>query len=177
MENRTKNKLVFLFSLMLATAIYAWFYPLDRGILTVETGIEDYLISIGGKAINCPQNPCSNVLKSGFYSVRIQKEKYSPQDFQVTIKRGKVSTLSVNLKKIPSLEVSPVIPKDKAEEERSVSEELKNTSLAPTWNKNNQLAFIDLADNKLKIQNEAGEVKIITTLKNLNDEFELYWSP
>lgn len=179
MENSTKNKLVFLASLLFATGVYAWFYPLNKGDLNITTGLENYLASIGSQTIQCPKDPCSIRLKSGAYSVRIQKEKYSLQDFQVTVKRGKTNELSVTLKKIPNLTVSPIIPEDKKETvEKEIPEELKSVSLlAPTWHTNNQLAFIDLNDDRLKIRNEKGETQVITTLKNLNSEFVLYWSP
>ncbi len=179
MNTRLKNILIFIITILLAAGVYIWFYPLNKGVLSVTTGLDNYSIA-NSENVQCSQNPCEITLSGGPHNIKIQKDQYLTKTVNVYIKRGETSKISVELQKRPTLNVSSIIPPDKKSKNlQKFPEELKNLSiLAPTWNKTgNKLAFLDLSDNRLKIWEEDKDLKLVTTLKNMQDGFELFWSP
>ena len=157
MSIRLKNIFIFLITILLAGGVYIWFYPMSKGKLSVTTGQNQYPLLIGGESILCDLDSCETVLKSGFHNITVQKSGYLPETINIQIKRGDIKNISIDLRKVPVLNPSSEIPEEK--------QALK------------ELPFLDLEDNKLKIRGEVGELKTITTLKNIKEEFVLYWSP
>lgn len=177
MTTRIKNVLVFSLTILAATAVYIWFYPMDKGILSITADSANYLIISEENTIQCPQNPCITSLKTGFHGIKIQKDKFYPENINVEIKRGETKKISVKFKKIPTLSLSPTAPKDKTEL-KTLPEKLKNQSLlAPVWDESEtMLAFIDQDDNRLKIWDKTG-TRAVTALRNIGNDFVLHWSP
>lgn len=180
MSNRAKSILIFIVMVLLIGGVYFWFYPLNKGKMEIMTGHSDYSIDVRGESIECPQDPCIVTLETGDHILTIQKDTYYSETIIINIKRGETIKTSVELRKIPTLTVSQIIPKDSRKKSlKELPEELKNLSiLAPTWDQTEKkLVFLNLNDNKLKIWEENKDLKVITTLKNIGEGFELYWSP
>ena len=180
MNRRSKNITVFIGMLVLASLIYAWSYPLNKGQLSVETGLDSYKITIDENSILCDQDPCITPLETGPYQVKIQKDGYSAQTLDIYIKRGKTNTISTELKKIPTLTISPIVPKSKGDVVvKKLPQELQNISIMTSaWDlSRNKFAFVDKEDSRLKIWSNNEGLKNITTLKNIGEGFSLHWSP
>jgi len=179
MNQRTKNKVIFVIMLLIAAGIYIWYYPLDRGELSVSAGHNDYRLVVGEQNFPCPQDPCVISLKTGGYQLKIEKGGYFTQTLNFYVKRGKGNEVAVELKKIPTLTVSPIVPRSKKDVEiKKPPKELQNVPMSAfTWDPSgSRFAFVDQDDSKLKIWSD-GSSKIITTLKNIGEGFDLYWSP
>jgi WD40 repeat protein len=125
------------------------------------------------------KNPCEISLKTGFYNIQIKKDKYLTEDASVNILRGRTTDIQIDLKKNPTLAISPTIPPDENNAQKSIPDAVKTLSPASVfWNTaGDTLAFIDKSDDKLKVWDVNGGIKIITSLKNTDDKFKLYWSP
>jgi len=178
MNPKIKKIIVLLITIFIAIAIYAWFYPLNKGYLNVTANITNYSIASDGQSIKCPQKVCKIKLKSGSHNVRIQKDGYFWEDIRVIIKRGNVSKATTNFKKIPTLKKDSSTPTFKEEVKRTLPPLLKDISpIAPTWNKSGTaLTFVDKKDNRLKIWDKKNGAQTITVLKNLGKNFNLNWS-
>ena len=179
MTTRIKNVLVFCAALLLAAGVYVWFYPLNKGILSVSTDAVEYLIITDEKNVECLQNPCVLPFKTGLHNIQIQKDGFFPETIQIEIKRGETNNVSVQFKKIPSLNESDYLPADETKLQKSIPEALGGLSvLAPAWDQmDSNLAFIDQQDDRLKILDSDENIKTIVALKNISDGFKLYWSP
>lgn len=177
MVNRIKSIFIFIITILLATGVYIWFYPMNKGKIIITTGHDQYSIIAGNENTPCDLDPCKIVLKSDIYNITIQKNGYLPKAIKAQIQRGKTSEISVKLKKNPTL--NPVSEAPKEKELKKLPEKLKNMSIATaTWNLNEEkLIFLDNNDNKLKIWKEGGDLKTITTLKNIGDGLNLYLAP
>lgn len=149
MRKNTKNKLVFGASLLLAGAVYAWFYPLNKGTLELKTGLTGYQALIDGQPVPCTEDPCSTRLQSGSHALLILKEKHTTFAQPVLIRRGEVITVEVDLERVYTLEPSQVIP---------------NLRPAPP---EPAALFWDPADEKVKLKRPEGPPRIITTLSDL----------
>ncbi len=156
MSTRLKNIFIFLITILLAGGVYIWFYPMNKGSLSVTANQSQYSLLIDGESILCDLDPCKTVLKSGFHNITAQKSGYLPETINIQIKRGDIKNVSIDFKKTPVLNPSSVIPEEK--------QTLK------------ELPFLDSKDDKLKIRKEGGELKIITTLKNIRGQLNLYLS-
>lgn len=159
--------------------IYAWYYPLNKGVLSVTANLDTYSISIDGQKTQCAKKSCSLNLKTGYHSITIEKKGYFTEDAKAFIKRGKTNKISITLKKVPNLTTSASTPEFKTKSTKTIPPSLQSTSLlAPTWNNSDaSLAYLDKNDNKLKIWDSKNGSKVITTLNNIGSNFYLYWSP
>lgn len=175
MANRIKSIFIFIITILLSAGVYIWFYPMNNGKLIVTTDQNQYSIIAGGKSIPCDSDPCEITLKSDIYNIKVQKNNYLPETIKVRIQRGRTSEISVKLKKNPTL--NPVSEAPEEKELRGLPEKLKGMSATTaTWDLNEEkLIFLD--NNKLKIWEENGDLKTITTLRNIGDGLNLYWAP
>ena len=180
MSNRIKNIFIFIIMVLLIAGVYLWFYPLNKGEIIITTGISDYIVLEKEEPIICPQDPCTISLNAGSYKLKIQKENYQSKTINIDIKRGKTDEIFVELRKIPNLIISQIIPQDpESKIPKELPEQLRELPLlSPTWDQTEKkLVFLDLKDNKLKIWEENRDLKTITTLKYIEEGFKLNWSP
>jgi hypothetical protein len=179
MNIRSKNILVFCFMLLVAIAIYIWFYPLNKGSLSISSNVDAYYVSADDINFECTANPCQLSLKTGFYNIKIQKDKYLPEAVAVNIIRGNTSDISIALKKNPILSISKIVPPSDNKVQNTLPKIIEDISYAAAeWNSaGDMLVFLDRTENKLNIWTEKGGIKTITSLKNISDNFKLYWSP
>jgi hypothetical protein len=178
-KTRSKNIFVFCAMLLLAAAVYVWFYPLNKGVLIISSGAVPYSVTAGEMGFECAENPCPISLRPGFYNLEIKKDKYLTDTVPVNILRGKTTEISAELRKNPVLAVSAAIPPDENTPQKSLPEKVQSMSPADaSWNTaGNMLAFIDKTDDKLKIFDQNETIKTVTPLKNMGADFKLYWSP
>lgn len=180
MSKKLNNIIIFFAFLAFAAAIYIWYYPLNNGELSILSEQNDYQISAGEMTTLCEKDPCLVTLKTGFHSIIISKEGYFTETKNIQIKRGKGNSISIPLKKIPSLTVSALIPQTRENTPlKKIPDDLQGQSIkASVWNKEeNKLAFIDNKDECLKIWGIEKDLKTITVLKNVEEDFSLYWAP
>ncbi|GEM_PF-6380346 len=159
MRKNTKNKLVFLASLLMAAGVYGWFYPLNKGTLELKTGLTGYQALVDGQPLPCTADPCSTRLQSGSHALLILKEKHTTFAQPVLIRRGQVTQVEVNLERVYTLEPSQVVPKLSAAT-------TKSTAL-----------FWDPADERVKLKKPDGSPQIITSLSGLASPPHFYGSP
>jgi WD40 repeat protein len=179
MRDRTKNTILFLFTLALAGGIYLWYYPLDRGSVSITVDQSDYWIMSSGKSAQCPSNPCVITLKTGGQTLTIQKDGFFPVKTESQVKRFKTDSITIQLKKIPTLKESLVVPAEPVEiGNKPLPAGISKASLlAPTWDsKGEKLAYVDRADDKLKIWSD-GTTRTVTPLANLAEGFRFQWAP
>ena len=122
MANRVKSIFIFIITILLATGVYIWFYPMNKGTLIVTTGQNQYSIIAGGENMPCDLDPCEIVLKSDAYNIKVQKNDYLPETIKVQIQRGDTKNISIDFKKVPVLK-----PSSEAPEERENLKELPKT--------------------------------------------------
>jgi len=178
-NSRPKNLLILCFTFLLAAGIYIWFYPLNKGVLEVSANVTPYLITADNISASCALNPCIIKLKTGLHYVKIEKDGYFSDSFSIDIARGKTKNYSSELKKIPSLNVSTAIPSFETSPKKNLPHALENLAIsAPTWDQNEtNLAFIDKSEEKLKIWGQDENFEVVASLKNVSNDFNLYWSP
>ncbi len=179
MKQQKKNKLVFGLLMAVAAIIYLWYYPLDRGSVSISVGLSDYLLIAQGQTVQCPADPCLFSQKTGNVELKIQKDGYFPETAKIKIRRFKTEALAFHLKKIPTLKQSPVAPTESVSaQEKPLPEGLDPKSLAAyAWNNEGaQLAFLDKNDEKVKIWAN-GTAKVVTPLKGIGGGFKFLWSP
>ncbi len=178
MSTKIKNTLVFSLSILLATGVYIWFYPMNKGTLNITTNVSEYIITTREKTIQCQKNPCLIPLKSGIHKLTLNKDDYFEQAQSTIIRRGKQEKLIITLKKIPSLKISTETPPNINKISQKLPNKLNNKQIqSPTWDQDEkQIAYIDRNDDKLKIWKNNNS-KIIASLKNISKNFKLYWSP
>ncbi len=93
MTQRSFSLTIFALSLALALGVYAWFYPLNRGTLTVAAGVADYRLTVDGVPVDCAKDPCQIPrLKRGTHTVRFEKERYTPEEREVFVTRSGLVT-------------------------------------------------------------------------------------
>ena len=179
MINRSKNILVFILVLLIAAAIYAWFYPLNKGSISINANVDDYLVMTDDKIIQCIQNPCSISFKTGSVNLKIQKDGYTTQSISSTVKRWSTSNIQIDILKNPSLEQIQEIPEEDVIYEKDMPEILNDYLITSYgWDeKGEDLAFLDQKDEKLKILDSENNVKAVTSLKKLSADFKILWSP
>jgi len=179
MENRTKSILIFVLTLVLAGLVYVWYYPLDRGEVSISAGLPDYWVMASDLSVQCAADPCLITLKTGSRTITVRKDGYFPVTAESVVRRLKTESITVQLKKIPTLKESAVIPSEPISlENKPLPAELaKGSVLAPAWDaKGEKLAYVDLADDKVKIWMD-GAARTVTPLANLGEGFEFLWAP
>ena len=179
MKQQKKNKAIFILLMAMAAGIYLWYYPLDRGTVSVSVGLSDYLLITQSQTIQCPTDPCALSQKTGTIELKIQKDGYFPETSKVKIRRFKTEALIVQLKKVPTLKESLVAPTESPSmENKPLSDGLDPTSISTfVWDsKGERLAYLDKTDEKVKIWSD-GTAKVITPLKNIKEGFKFLWSP
>jgi hypothetical protein len=151
---------------------------LNTGNLSLTIGQNDYTLTAGDRGLECKIDPCELKLNRGAHEIRIQKDGFFPEIRNITIQRGQTESLKLELKKIPTLQVSSIIPPNEIEIMGTIPDNLKSQeTLSPTWSPTKkQLAFIDGIDNKLKVEKE-GKIQTIASLSGLSNEFIMLWSP
>ena len=179
MTIRKKNILVFCFMILLAVGIYVWSYPLNKGKLSVSANVTEYQIISDENTLECPQSPCVINLKTGVHSIEVQKNGYLSSTISIQIIRGRTIDSDVELIKIPTLNLSEVVPAEKSNNAKNIPAILEGqTIISPVWNSDeSNLAYIDTDEEKLKIWAGDNDIRVITSFKNISDEFELSWSP
>lgn len=179
MENRTKNILLFVLTLVLAGGIYVWYYPLDRGNVSVSVGLPDYWVMASDQSVQCASDPCVITLKTGSRTLTLRKDGYFPATAESEVKRFKTESITVQLKKIPTLKESLVVPSEPISlENKPLPADLAEPSkLGAAWDaKGEKLAYVDLADDKVKVWS-GGTAHTVTPLANLGEGFRFLWAP
>jgi hypothetical protein len=179
MRKRKKNYLGFALILSLAVFIYLWYYPLDKGNASVTVGLTGYWVLGSDFSADCLTDPCLVSLKSGLHDLQIRKDGYFPGSASIDVHRFKTTEVAVNLRKIPSLKLSVVVPALK--EDFSTKPIPQNLSaadvVAPTWDeKGEKLAFLDRGSGQIKVWSD-GTAQPITPLKNIGVGFTMVWAP
>lgn len=178
MTIRTKKIIGFIITILLATGVYVWSYPLNKGSLSITADNTGYSVTSGKITTQCAQNTCTIKLKAGINNITITKNKYFTETINVFIRRGKTSSVTVKLKKIPSLTISQSAPKNETKTQKLPSELDQSQISASTFDESGALlAYLDKKDNKLKIWDNKNASQIITILNNVGVNFTLYWSP
>jgi hypothetical protein len=179
MKKRTKSILVFIITLVLAGAIYAWYYPLDKGGLSVSVGLTDYWVLASDLSVQCPLDPCLISLKTGTRTLEIRKDGYFPVKAESEVKRFRTETIVVQLKKIPTLKETAVIPAEPISvDNKPLPTDMASADiLGAAWDaQGEKLAYVDLGDNTVKVWS-GGAAKTITPLENLGKGFQFLWAP
>jgi hypothetical protein len=179
MTNKTQNILIFLLMIILIGAVVIWFYVLNEGKLIINTGVSNYTIYADNQPTLCAKDPCEIELKVGSYQIRFVKEGYIEASSPTTIVRGKTSAVNFEAKK--KMEITPVETPIGAPMEHQLGEIPNDLNeddiIASAWNyKNDKFLFLDNSDSRLKIREADGEIKLITTLKNIPSPVDFYWS-
>ena len=175
MSLKQKNIIVILLTILSISLVYIWFYPLNKGVLSVNTGMDNYELQINNESIICDKDPCNIKLKSGSHTIHFTKEKHYAVTKTIIINRNKITGLKLNPKKIIVFKKTNIIPEthNKPLSKPKINED---EILASVWNKDkNKLLFLSKTDNYLQIYQKDKDNKIITILKNLENP-ELYWS-
>ncbi len=177
MSRRLKNIMVLLITLLLAGGVYGWFYPLNKGTLTIAAGSSPYTIEEGDRQTLCEEDPCEIKLKSGLHYLRIRKEGYLSETVNVSVKRWQTEEVSVELKKIPTLQPAGIAPREPDEKE-GLPKTLEGQSLlAPAWSPSGgQLAYWSPKDKRLKIW-DGNSIRPVAALQNMEKGLEWHWSP
>lgn len=176
MTQKTKNSLVFLACALAAAGVYAWSFPFNRGTLELKMGGAGYRALVDGEEVPCPEDPCLARLKTGSYTLLVQKEKHITLSQPITIKRGKVTRVETELKRQYVLEETSVIPKP-IKPKRALPAALENRAIGWEWNGDeSRLVYLDSADERVKIRDLAGVEQPVTVLKNIEPPLNLYWS-
>jgi len=161
--------------------VLIWFYPLNKGTVVVAAGVTDYQIRFDGKEwIPCPADPCSAKIGTGAHNVDFQKEKYTSPVAQITVKRGKLSALTLKPKKIMEIRPANIVPQlPKDEEMPPLPPGLSaDNILASVWNATkDKFLYLDKADNRLKIMDATGKTSPVTVLAGIAPPLGLIWSP
>lgn len=175
MKEKTKNRLVFFLALLLAGAVYAWFFPMNRGTFTLQTGAEGYEVFLNGEKLPCQADPCATKLKAGTYEVLLQKEQYAIVRDAVTIRRGKTAVFTADLKRVYTLERSMVAPNAGR---RPAGPPAGLKTAAGAWNGDeSRYIFLDAEDERVKIWQKDADARPVTLLKNLPANTRFFWSP
>lgn len=98
--SRKQAILFLLASLLLALAVLAWVFFINKGTLTV-TGEPPFSVSAGSQKITCQIASCSFRLAPRTYSVAISKEGFFDNSQTIKISRGKEIKITAQLKLIP----------------------------------------------------------------------------
>ncbi len=159
--------------------MYAWYYPLNKGTLNIIANLDAYSISVNNKEVKCPKKTCSIKLKSSYYNVSISRKGYYKEELGAVIKRGKTNQKTIKFKKISSLIVSETGPDIAAKKPKTLPIVLANTELlASTWSAaGDKFVYLDKGDDRLKIWDAINGPQIITTLKGITGNLNMYWSP
>ncbi len=156
--------------------IYVYFIFLNTGQLMIRTdGVGNYGIFLDDVAYPCFSDPCSLKLKSGKYELTIDKAGFYRYSGDVEVARGGETEIS------PALEEIPALKESNFSKELSSDPGLPSSpegTLGGVWNASqNRYLFLDAMDEKLKIRTGTGEPRVVTTLKNLSEPIEFFWSP
>ena len=175
MNSKQKNTIIAITTLTLISLVYTWFYPLNKGILSVITEMDNYELQINNESIICEKDPCNIKLKSGSHAVHFTKEEHYSITKTIIINRNKITGLKLNPKKIIVFKKTNIIPEsyNKPLSKPQINEDEIITSI---WNKDkNKLLFLSKTGDYLQIYQKGEENKVITILKNL-EKPRLYWS-
>lgn len=107
--SRRQAVIFFLFTLILAAAIFCWVFFIDKGSLIIN-GPAPFDVRIGVKSTPCASAPCVLKLKPKRYTVILQKEGFFEDSQVVEIKRFQNTAATANFKFIPILrEASEIV--------------------------------------------------------------------
>lgn len=175
MGSKQKNIIIVIITLALISLVYIWFYPLNNGILSVITEMDNYELQINNESTICEKDPCNIKLKSGSYTVHFTKKEHYSITKTIIINRNKITGLKLNPKKIIVFKKTNIVPESYSKP-LSKPQIKEDDILASIWNKDrNKLLFLSKVDDYLQIYQKGGENKVITILKNLKEP-SLYWS-
>lgn len=178
MTTRTKSIVAFALYMALAAGIYLWTGPLNRGTIAITGEIGNSVVSTVEGTTQCAADPCLVSMTSGIHELTVQKDGYFPEMMKVMVKRFKTESVTVALKKIPSLKESQVVPAEKRRQEKPLPEAFANQGIESfAWDpKGESMAMWDPSDEKLKLWSN-DVLKTITPLKKSGIPLRLVWSP
>ena len=177
MTQRTKIILAILF-IAIIVVVSVWVYAFDDGSIEVNTGLNNYKITVNGQTIVCSNDPCTIELKSEIYKISFEKDGYNSITSTAFVKKGEVTPVNLQPKKITVLTPSDIV-KDIKKPKLPAPPNFgsKYTAIGYSWNENrDKYLFLDEEDSRLKILNKEGEIKLITVLKNIDSPIDFYWS-
>lgn len=179
MNEKLKKIGILILMIVLVGLVISWFTVFNKGDIAIETGLENYSITIGENTTTCPNDPCIINITSGVYQLIFEKEGYNSNTVSVTAKRGKETPAVLSPTKVIKLEESVGYQNEisRPSIQAPFNVEADNI-IASVWNADNsKFLYLDGSDNRLKITNKTGEGKLITSLKNITPPLNLYWAP
>jgi WD40 repeat protein len=178
MNRPLKPIIGFLGFLGAAIALYAWYYPLNKGQISVHSNIGGYEIRAGKRSITCPEDLCEFYLPTGYSQLTASKEGFVPVSFEIDLARGDRAEQKITLHRIPSLERAATPPELEPAKNELPAELRGKGILHFAWHQDGeQLAYLDPADGRLKIFREGQNPRRVTALRNIPDDLEFVWSP
>lgn len=100
--SRKQALLFFFISILLAAAVIAWTFFLNKGKLVIE-GPAPFRVSAGGKQMACEQSPCMMELAPRVYDITLQKDGYYDASQRAEIKRWKDTKVTAQFEFIPAI--------------------------------------------------------------------------
>ena len=176
MTNKTQNILILVITLLVLGVVILWFFVLNRGTVAVTAGLSDYSITINNITTSCPADPCLAKVKIGTYELKFEKEGYNPVSAKVDIARWKTSAVTLQPKKKVEIVPSAIIPKTEAANPAIPADLNADNIISPVWSADGRLLFLDRSDERLKIRNTDGKIKLVTVLKQITPPINFYWS-
>ncbi len=174
MTSLKKNFIIFIVMAIAIGAITAWFTVFNKGTLIINTGTEDYIITLNEISHYCPLDPCQIELKAGGYQLRYEKTEYYTQTQNLSLNRWETKVIEIATRKILQLNESTFI---KEVGNRPLSPASNGIITASSWNENGTMfLYLDQEDERLKLKVEGGEPQVVTKLVNINPPLNFYWS-
>jgi WD40 repeat protein len=180
MTQTTKIRLTFLVTLLLAGLVYVWFYPLNKGQVSVNTGLTGYTVEVAelaGQKTLCPADPCLIPLHSDTYTMTISKDGYQKAETRVVVVRGNITRVDITLQKIFGITLAVIIPKYTGDVDRPLPEgSMPENLLGHKWSPDgSKLIYLDKNDGRVKLWTPA-ESRKVTSLQGINEDIRFIWS-
>lgn len=177
MTNKTQNILILAVTALLIGMIILWFFVLNKGTVTITAGVGDYSVKINNITTICTADPCSIRSKIGTYGLIFNKDGYNSVSAKVEVTRGKISQVALNPKKKVEIMPSVVVPKTEKDIPKILPTDLNiENTISPTWHQDGRILFLDKGDERLKIRNTDGKIRLVTILKTITPPIDFYWS-
>ena len=178
MSERAQKYLIFILMIAIIAIMLIWFYALNYGSLTINTGLTNYTLYINNKPTLCVQDPCELKLNVGNHEIIFEKDEYGTITTETYISRGEIDSITLEPKKIIKLNPSSFTQKEEKPSLPVTTQFDSETIVASVWNTTkDKYLFLDKEDGRLKVADINGETKSITILKNIGDLIDFFWSP
>lgn len=169
MTEKQKTRSIFILTLVLAGGVYAWFYPLNKGIIRVTVNLPNFILEADGKSVNCPGSPCDIKVKSGAHRLNISKTGYVGIGRNVFVRRSQTSEESVELLKQVELKVSTFLPAGPTPPRAAPEGTEPATWQAHSWSKDGKtLVYLNRETGRLMHWTQDA-ITPITSLKTANE--------